>query len=430
MACVTLGARMFHLIATHAVNLLWVDEWELYGAFWKNASWSQLFFWQSGPQRQGISFILLKYLAEATDWDSKTTAFAVGALVALSCAAALSLKRRIAGEFELSDLIIPLIFFTPQQYEIFLGPAIPAYSSFPQLLVLFFCLARTLASIWLRYGLAVVIDFLAIYSGYGFFLGLVAPLLFLLDALRARKGRRPLETKVAWCALLASLASLLSFFWGYRFNPAAACFRFPLTPVWNYPRFMALMFANPLRLKGHGPLTTLAGFLLLGLALYLLRRCLQQGWKERSPSAALDRASAALLGFVLFYSSAAAAGRLCFGLDAAQESRYVVFMNLALLAFYLQSLTWPRGVTRSRAMAAFAVILAAGQIFLSHRDRVQMEYFRQVKTAWKQCYLQQEDIPRCDAAAGAAAFPLPAATQMQEKLQYMKERKLNLYNGR
>jgi hypothetical protein len=258
-----------------------------------------------------------------------------------------------------------------------------------------------------------------LYSGYGFFAALLTPALLALDAFRFARLKQAHEALAAASALLIALASLVTFFVGYAFIPAAACYRFPLHPLYAYPWFAALLLANPFRLKGHGPLaTTIGGLLLLVLICIAVRRFAELlRNKEGSP---LARVIALLSGYTLLYIAAAAVGRLCFGLDYAQQSRYVVFMNLALFAFYLAALGLRNARTQRWAIALLFLGLLAGNFYPAHRDTAERDYFFETKTRWKQCYLRYEDITRCDREAGGVAHPNPAATHMKEKLDYLK----------
>jgi hypothetical protein len=64
-----------------------------------------------------------------------------------------------------------------------------------------------------------------------------------------------------------------------------------------------------------------------------------------------------------------------------------------------------------------------------YRDRGGMGYFRNVKQGWKTCYLQTEDIDKCNEVAG---FPIYSGASQQrahlrEKLEYLKKTRQNLY---
>jgi len=51
------------------------------------------------------------------------------------------------------------------------------------------------------------------------------------------------------------------------------------------------------------------------------------------------------------------------------------------------------------------------------------------KQNWKQCYLKFENVDYCDSRMHFKVHPSPAGTHLDEKLQFLKARRLNLYNG-
>jgi len=56
-----------------------------------------------------------------------------------------------------------------------------------------------------------------------------------------------------------------------------------------------------------------------------------------------------------------------------------------------------------------------------------MAHFRDIKQRWKTCYLQTEDIHQCDQVAGFPMHPNADWTHLQQKLDFLKKEKLNLY---
>jgi len=57
-----------------------------------------------------------------------------------------------------------------------------------------------------------------------------------------------------------------------------------------------------------------------------------------------------------------------------------------------------------------------------------MTYFRYVKQEWKICYMRTENIRGCNQFVGFAIFSrAPEEIHLQEKLQYLKATKQNLY---
>jgi hypothetical protein len=47
--------------------------------------------------------------------------------------------------------------------------------------------------------------------------------------------------------------------------------------------------------------------------------------------------------------------------------------------------------------------------------------------SWKSCHLRLGDLARCDAIAHASVYPAPDARHLQQKLDFLKERRLNLF---
>jgi hypothetical protein len=66
-----------------------------------------------------------------------------------------------------------------------------------------------------------------------------------------------------------------------------------------------------------------------------------------------------------------------------------------------------------------------------HLDRAGMGFSRRVKQHWKTCYLQTENIEECDKATGFPIYSTSAEqirkTHLQEKLEYLKKTRQNLY---
>ena len=61
----------------------------------------------------------------------------------------------------------------------------------PLLLVILYCLALTCEGAVVRYTLALIVNFLAIYTGFGLFLGLITPLWLLLEYYSRREAGQP-----------------------------------------------------------------------------------------------------------------------------------------------------------------------------------------------------------------------------------------------
>jgi hypothetical protein len=57
-----------------------------------------------------------------------------------------------------------------------------------------------------------------------------------------------------------------------------------------------------------------------------------------------------------------------------------------------------------------------------------LSYFPAVKQRWKTCYLQFEDAKKCDQVVGFPYTHTPEGVHIEEKLQYLKQTRQNLYS--
>src|SRR6201999_4413252 len=110
-------ANFLHLIDRYAVNLLFNDQWDLYAILATRPGTWALFRWQWGPHRQGLGFLVTRFVAEQTAWNVRVESFVVGAIVIAALPLALVLRRRLLGPFTIADAVIPLIVLTTAQHQ-------------------------------------------------------------------------------------------------------------------------------------------------------------------------------------------------------------------------------------------------------------------------------------------------------------------------
>lgn len=421
-----MAVRLLLLIAKYEVNVLYYDEWDLYRQFipHRDSSWIDLFFYQQGPHRQGIGYLLMQWIAAASHWNTRAMSFAVAMFMFAAAALVLVLKVRLFGKIAWHDAIIPLIFLAPIQYENLLGAANLSSTSLPIFLFALYALAWTIAPRTCRYLSVLALNFLLIYCGYGFFVGLITPVLLAIDLAHAFRARERADAPVL--ALLFALASLASFFVGYRYSRAAGCLAYPAAKLWSYPWFAAEMFANVVRLKGHGIAPTVVGFALAALAVSIGATSFVTLWKQR-PAGPRTYVLFAFSAFSLLYAADAAIGRICFGVEYGQSSRYAPYLFPAFLAFYFALLEWPAEPRRTRALALYASVLVVAAVFLAPRDRRTLVYYREGKQQWKSCYITYQDAVRCGQQTGFAFYPSPNSVDLRRELDYMQQNHLNLF---
>jgi hypothetical protein len=424
-AFAALSARLLMLISHYAVNVFFMDQWEFNEAtlFQKHSLW-EMFRWQHGPHRQGLGAVLAFLVEPLFHWNSRTESFLVGGIVIVATASALWLKRRLFGPLSIYDVCIPLILLTPLQYETLFITANFAHGPLPLLLIILCCLASTVSNPVLRLALILLLNFFAIHTGFGFFLGLITPLTLALDywsnLRHERRGGLLFLT-----ALLLSVVSFAAFFVNYRLETSVDCapnlFQSPL----NYAQFLSLMYANVLGVKGTHFLPIALGMLILGAIVSALVVTLTTLRSRAAADRTKSPVIVTLLAFCLLFSANAAYGRSCLGVQVAQVSRYVIYMECGLLGLYFFLLTLPRSVFRRVLLVVFSASLL-GTIPIRLNDRAVMNFISSAKSNWKACYMQFEEIRGCNHAVGYGVYP-NTDRDLKGKLDFLKQTKQNLY---
>jgi hypothetical protein len=436
IAFIFYAARMFRLISRYAINVFFSDQWDFNDAtlFQKHSLW-QIFTWQHGPHRQGVGALFEKMVDPLFAWNSRTESFVVGGVITVAAICALWLRRRLYGELSVFDIVIPAILFIPGQWATWFMTTNFAHGPFPLLLILLYCLSWTSGRRGVRYPLILSINFVTIYTGFGVFLGVITPILLILDHWASTPQAR-LSKIYFTSAFLVALASLGSFFLGYRLLPGLQCFSFePQSPT-AYLAFVPLMFANFFGLRHITVPTQVIGTMILAAVLVSLITFVWSLLRQNSSELARDDRNRALIivgliAYTLLFCVNAAYGRLCGGLKVASSSRYVIYLEPAALGFYFSLLSLRHAAARKFLLSGFLVAVVAASFYL---DRGGMGFSKNVKEHWKACYLQTEDIEQCNNLAG---FPIytnsPRQTQqthLREKLEFLKKTRQNLYLDR
>ncbi len=427
---VVCATRLFRLISHYAVNIFFSDQWRFDdGTLFQQHSVWQMFAWQHGPHRQGLGALFAKLIEPYFRWNSRTESFVVGGIVVAAAMCALYLKQRLYGRLSVVDVLIPAIFFTPAQYETLFVTANFAHGPLPLLLILLYCLSWTCQQNAVRYPLILLINFVTIYTGFGFFLGVITPILLLVDYCATTPSTRLPKSYLLGTVLL-SLASLGSFFIGYKFNAAVDCFSFQLHSPASYAAYMAIMFANFFAVESSGALAQIFGVVVM---LALLASLASAAWQLcRGPSQNLPNGqrarplvAAALISYCFLFCMNTAYGRLCGGLWTAHSSRYVIYLELGVLGLYFHLLNLRRPWLRRCLVTA---LLAPVLVSSLHVNRQAIGYFPDIKLRWRSCYLQFEDAEKCNQIVGYAYTHRPEGLHIEEKLQYLKRSHENLYS--
>jgi hypothetical protein len=92
-----LAWRQLEFVNTHAVNMMYADQWDLYQPMFLGQGWWETYVLQHGPHREGIGLLLTRALANASGWDSRWEAFAASILLIGAGALGLRLSRFLWG---------------------------------------------------------------------------------------------------------------------------------------------------------------------------------------------------------------------------------------------------------------------------------------------------------------------------------------------
>ena len=422
-----LQAKMFLLVWRYSVNVLYQDQWDYYTPLFEGRPVSDFFLWQIGPVRQGVGFLIYKYVSELSGWDARAEGMAACGVVFAALLCAVWLKGRLFGSFAYWDVLIPLLFLTPVLAGVYTLVPNPSHGPFPLLLVVLYCLAWGLRG-RLKYLTVVLVNFLLIFTTFGIIMGLITPALLSLEYLRAVRGKESCRPVYPLLALLISLASLASFFVGYIFAPASDCFQLFHPRPLEYAWFVSVMFACFWRLAGSGTLAYLAGLSLTLLMVALFARHAYLLLRDRTADRGISLVVAALSGFSLMFAASAAFGRVCMGLNEARGSRYIPYLIPAFLALYFQLLTLKDWRPFGRvALVAFLAVSALMTLAPMSSGNVMLEEVRRGKAEWKRCYVEIENVEECDKRANFKVYTPITPLPMEQRLNHLKQNKLNLY---
>ena len=420
-----LAARLAYFLNRYTVNLIYWDQWDfLHGLFDGADAWT-LFRWQHGPQRQGLGNLISAVLYPATSWDGRTDAVVSAVAMGLAALAALWLVKRLCGALRPWDVVVPLLFLTTTNAESYVVAPNSAHGPIPALLLVAYALALTVQSHSKRCVLLVILNFFAVNTGFTLLLGGVTPVLLLLFA--CAPGLSTRARTVYATGIATSLGTLGLFFHGFIPHSATECFRFPHPRVWEYVPYTGFVLARPFGLEaGETSSQLLIGtgvaFAVAIFAIYAAFRVLRV-----SGDSTLWLVTCALVGFALLFASSSAVGRICLGFQSANASRYIPYMLPGLLAMYL---VIRRAAPVSQVAAALLPVFLVACITkeADKQSANEAAAYLKYKQRWRDCYVAMHNISACDALAGHGAYPVPQATNLQQKLDWLEARRLNLFN--
>lgn len=412
-------AYWFFLINSYSVNILFYDHWDLYNAFFNNHDLLDLYLWQHGPHRQGIGFVLTKYIDEISDWDTLWISNTIGVLVVLSMSIYLVLKKKLFGKICLYDLVIVLIMLTPTQYGIFANTPNLSHGSMPIFIISLFCLSLFINSVSIKVTTLSILNFLIIYSGFGLLFGLITPIIFVLFFFFNRPNKY--EKTIYFIGIILSCVSIMLFFSGYVHSPANPNFKFPHDQPFEYIVFILAMVKSAIGIR------KVLGFVIGGVILfavcYAFIKTLISIYMNKEFNN-LQLITLLLIAFSLLFMIATAVGRVSFGIAAGTASRYVIYVIPSLIGLYLYIIS----NAQNKVLLLFLIPFSLSCLY-SQKAIDNMKVFKSSKQEWKRVYLETNSINSANnSAKHYKIYPNPpSSTQLKKKLNYLKERELNLF---
>lgn len=404
-----LVVRLFSLIDQYAVNLLYWDNFNYYFTLAGHWNYWQRFTALNGPHREGFGLILSSIVAPLTHWNMRAEAFCIGGVLTFALFSCLWMKRRAFGRLDWYDLIIlPALFLSPRQCEIWSNTINSSHGALPLLFTVLFCLSWTVERKHLRDGCVLAVNFLAVFTGFGFFLGIVTPSIFGLTR--------------NWRAFLVSLATMVLFFVNYKFNPAISDFRV------IHPHIVALPFTLAAGLAfvcgiAKTPWNLLFGSVVLGLLFFAFITRMRGAAKGDVPSIV----TTSLIVFTTLFMLSTVEGRISLGANCLSVSRYIPLLTPGFVGIYLSLSRVHAGILRN-IFVFTAIVLAIGMSArVSDADLRMMTKFRDSKEIWIAVYQQTGNLDTAHTASGIILYPSPLPADFEEKMEYLRQHRLNLF---
>jgi hypothetical protein len=417
------AAQLFHEINRYAVDVPFMDQWDLYEAFITPHSLWEIFSWQHGPHRQGAGFFLISAINEWTGWDQRAQAFMVGVVMVGAAIAALGLKRRLFGSVHWHDAIPVLMILSWKSWELYAGTPNVSHGALPLFLILLIGLSWTFRNSLLRYGSVVVLNFLAMFTGFGIFVGLITPILLIVDCAHDFKSKNLKQLVVAGLAFACAIATIGCFYHNYSFTPVAESFQ---NPHWYlYPIFIAIEFSSVI-LPGHilSIPSRGVGLIAVGVLLCMIwsafLKLLKRGDNYRRHQTIFF-----LIAFSMAFAVSSAVGRMSLGWQGAIGSRYVPLLLPAVIGAYFFLLDRSKWCTRGYAMQILlcAAVITAVVPWQARKSEV----YRKSKAAWVQAYRLTGNIMLADSVSAFPIYPNPARTELARKLEWLRKQNYSLF---
>lgn len=415
VAFALLSIRLAARVSQYAVDLPYFDQWDLWTPLFSGDGAWTFFRFQFGPVRQGLGGLAMLASATASGWSTRAETLMSAGFVIAGAALFMIQARRVLGRLDAVDAILPVLLLNVVAAMAITEAPNPAHGPIPFFLLCAapLCFAVRRASVRLPLLVA-----LTVAMTYTHFAIVGVPVILGLQAVEAWRSR---ERLAPLGALLASVLLAATFLLGYAPNPAVSCFAFPDPRPGRYLPFTASVLARPLYLPlrtGWPVIATLVFSGVSGAFAWSAWRVLRRPLTEE-----LDRVAFLLCGSALLFAASTALGRVCLGVPASFAPRYVTYVLPALAAAALSVRVRARG-RLGWLPAVLLVLCVAQQVSLELQPSGYEERIVRGKQRYEACLRAGGTASRCTAQTGFVIYPDPVATRLDEKVEYLRARRL------
>ena len=439
--CALLYVNWVFTVARFQPNVMYWDQWEIFQPLFQGAGWWVRFMHQNGPVREGLGLVITGWILDATQWDVRYDSLWGASTLLLAAVLAVRLKWKMTGAIGLRDAWIPLLCLSPGQFETVLVVGQPAHSVLP------FALIVLAANIWLsptpivKYLVGAVVVVMLTFTGFGLFAGAALTVLLVTRACRhALEGERRLMW-LAVAGIALSAAGWVVFRRDYVFNPSLGNFTWWWMPWTDYVRFILRMLGRPLAAVGQEQLPYLAGSV---LALVVVGAALRIAWVWlRDRASPRNDVLVLLMGSGLLFVAVTVTGRVSLGPVAGTAPRYLTLMIPMWLAAYLAAAMSGKRRVGLAAIAGVWVLAALpylsvlqrppaewpGTVGLTQADLASILHYGTNKAAWVDVEVATGSWEAAQEAQRQFLHSNPEGTHMDDKIRFMRERKLSFFAG-
>ena len=419
-------ARLASLVLNTAVNLPFQDQWDLLRPLFNGEGPWANFRLQHGPHRQGLGGLIDWFLYRATGWDVRAEAWAAVVILTLAAVTAVALARRLRGRLSWTDAVFPLLLLAPVNWETMLLTPNISHGILPLLLTLLLALTWTVRGAALRTGLLIGLGLLALFTGFAACAFLVCFALALLRVVRPAADDSG-KSGLRWLVLAGFAVAIVLFAQGYTWQPAVPNWRFPVDNVWDYPRFLALMYASLLGWREISTTSILIGGTALGVVVATFGWALHGVWQKSTAAAA---PVLLLTGTTLVYGGFTAVGRLPAGIEAAFMWRYLPLLLPALVgvALALDQGTASVRPPVVRALLGAAMLIPALVIWGNFTPDRYAAVIADGKRLWIRSYLATHDLAEANRRSDFFVYRAEADSPwLADRLHWLEARKLTFF---